>query len=98
MPAKSSVQLSKSTLHQQDGRYFIDFFRWEGGEEGGTGNIRGRQAGRVWDKGSRSTHSLSHPDSPFPTNTADVTSRENVLFLFEIYDFHLKKRQFVFFF
>lgn len=40
----------------------------------------------------------SHPDSPFPTNTADVTSRENVLFLFEIYDFHLKKRQFVFFF
>lgn len=59
----------------------------------------GKQEGpRVWDKGSRSSHSLSHPDSPFPTNTADVTSRENVLFLFVIYDFHLKKRQFVCFF
>ena len=74
------------------------FLDGRGGEEGGTGNIRGRQAGRVWDKGSRSSHSLSHPESPFPTNTADVTSRENVLFLFVIYDFHLKKGQFVFFF
>ena len=74
------------------------FLDGRGGEEGGTGNIRVRQAGRVWDKGSRSSHSLSHPDSPFPTNTADVTSRENVLFLFVIYDLHLKKKGICIFF